>query len=149
MLQNFALSITHEIASLSCRRPHTLTAAFKSPAPNEHLQKGDGKQHTRKTAFRPPPDEDDFGEFSGADVEEAANPQTRFPSAVSKPPPPPPPFPSPFPLSPFLITISALTAPRSWTIVAKESCHLHSDQCYLWRRHISCSMVRQWGMPTQ
>ena len=51
-----------------CRRPHTVSAAFRPPALLQQDPKPGGRQHTVKTAFRPPPEEDDFGDFSSAEL---------------------------------------------------------------------------------
>ena len=49
-----------------------MSAAFRPPALLHQDLKPGARQHTVKTAFRPPPEEeeDDFGDFSGADLPE-------------------------------------------------------------------------------
>ena len=57
--------------SVTSRRPHTVSAAFRTPRLQSESPKGGAKLHTVKNAFRPPleeeEEEDNFGDFSGAD----------------------------------------------------------------------------------
>ena len=47
-----------------------MSAAFRPPGLLQQDPKPGARQNTVKTAFRPPPEEDDFGDFSGAEIAE-------------------------------------------------------------------------------
>ena len=61
---------------LICRRPHTVSAAFRQPAFLQQPPRSGSKRHTVKTAFSIPAeeeeedDDDDFGDFAAADAEQ-------------------------------------------------------------------------------